>query len=412
MAAAAQPAVDNTPQGLRVWWPSTVMMLGTVLAYFDRLILALLAPMILRDTHMSAANYGVVVASFSYTYMVSTFCWGPLLDRITVRTGMTIAFLIWAVASFSHSLVTGMLGFAIARAFLGIGEGTIFPGGFRTAMDSLPTGKQARGVALAYSGSSVGSIIAPLIFIPVALHWGWQKAFWITPVLAILWLLLFRGTVDPAKYLNKTRPQKLQFPNVLELRFWKMVFSYALGALPVGALTNLAALYLNRAHGLTSQQLGYLLWVPPAGMEAGYFFWGWVSDRYFRANPRPTALFVMMGITMLPVAATHWVGSPMLALALMTLGMFASAGFIVVALRTGALAWPKDQQSMAAGVASSSFSLFVALVMPYFGGFFDAKAFSNVFVILAAAPMLGTILWWLLPSGEQPVPVPESNRIS
>jgi ACS family hexuronate transporter-like MFS transporter len=379
------------------------MMLGTVLAYFDRLILALLAPMILRDTHMTAANFGVVVASFSYTYMVSTFCWGPLLDRITVRTGMTIAFLIWAVASFSHSFVTGMLGFAIARAFLGIGEGTIFPGGFRTAMDSLPTDKQARGVALAYSGSSIGSIIAPLIFIPVALHWGWQKAFWITPALAILWLILFRATVDPSKYLNKTRPQKLQFPNLLELRFWKMVFSYALGALPVGALTNLAALYLNKAHGLTPQQLGYLLWVPPAGMEAGYFFWGWVSDRYFRANPRPTALFVMMGLTMLPVAATHWVGSPMLALGLMTLGMFASAGFIVVALRTGALAWPRDQQSMAAGVASSSFSLFVALVMPYFGGFFDAKAFSNVFIILAAAPMLGTILWWLLPSRDSAV---------
>ena len=48
---------NDSPQGLKVWWPSTVMMLGTVLAYFDRLILALLAPMILRDTHMSAADY-------------------------------------------------------------------------------------------------------------------------------------------------------------------------------------------------------------------------------------------------------------------------------------------------------------------------------------------------------------------
>jgi ACS family hexuronate transporter-like MFS transporter len=403
VAAAVQPAVTDSPEGFRVWWPSAVMMLGTVLSYFDRLVLALLAPMILRDTHMSVADYGVMVASFSYTYMVSTFCWGPLLDRVTVRTGMTIAFLIWAVASFSHSLVTGLVGFAIARAFLGIGEGTIFPGGFRTAMDSLPVSKQARGIAVVYSGSSIGSIIAPLIFLPVAGRYGWQKAFWITPVLAILWLLLFRGTVDPSKYLNKTRPQKLQFPNLMELRFWKMVASYALGALPVGALTNLAALYLSRAHGLTPKQLTYLMWIPPAGMEAGYFFWGWISDRYFRASPRPTALFLMMGIVMLPTAATHWVASPMAALALMTLGMFASAGFIVVALRTGALAWPKDQQSMAAGVASSSFSLFVAIMMPYFGRFFDAKAFSNVFLILALAPMLGTVIWWALPSGRKTV---------
>jgi ACS family hexuronate transporter-like MFS transporter len=398
VAAAVQPAVTDSPAGFRVWWPSAVMMLGTVLAYFDRLILALLAPIILRDTHMSAANYGVVLASFSYAYMVSTYCWGPLLDRITVRTGMTIAFLIWAVASFSHSFLTGMLGFAVARAFLGIGEGTIFPGGFRTAMDSLPVSKQARGVAVVYSGSSIGSIVAPLIFIPVAVHYGWQRAFWITPLLAILWLLLFRGTVDPSKYLNKTRPEKLQFPNLTELRFWKMVASYALGALPVGALTNLATLYLNRAHGMKPEQLTYLLWIPPAGMEAGYFFWGWISDRFFPAHPRPTALFVIMGLVMLPTAATNWVASPMAALALMTLGMFASAGFIVVALRTGALAWPRHRQSMAAAVASSSFSLFVAIMMPYFGRFFDEKAFSNVFLILALAPMLGTLVWWVLPS--------------
>src|SRR5262249_11263241 len=136
------------------------------------------------------------------------------------------------------------------------------------------------------------------------------KTFWITPVLAVLWLIIFRTTVDPSKYLNKTRPQKLQFPNLLEIRFWSMVFSYALGALPVGALTNLAALYMNRAHGLDSKALGYLLWIPPAGMEAGYFFWGWISDKYFRADPRPTLLFVAMGIVMLPTIATAWVASP------------------------------------------------------------------------------------------------------
>jgi ACS family hexuronate transporter-like MFS transporter len=390
--------MEESPTGFRLWWPSIVMMLGTTLAYFDRLILALLAPVFLLDLHLSAADYGIMTASFSYTYMVATFCWGPLLDRITVRTGMTIAFLIWAVASFSHSLVTGLLGFAVARAFLAVGEGTIFPGGFRTAMDSLPVDKQARGIAMAYSGSSIGSVVAPLLFIPVAAQWGWQKAFWITPALAILWLIIFRTTVNPAKYLNKTRPQKLQLPNLLQVRVWKMIFSYALGALPVGALTNLAALYLNRAHGLTQAQLSYLLWIPPAGMEAGYFFWGWISDRYFRANPRPTALFIVMGLVMTPTAAAHWVGSPWIALALMTLGMFASAGFIVVALRTGALAWPKDQQSMAAGIASSSFSFFVGLVMPYFGRLFDAKEFSDVFVILGFAPLAGTVLWMLLPA--------------
>src|SRR5205807_1678699 len=80
---------------------------------------------------------------------------------------------------------------------------------------------------------------------------------------------------------------KLKFPSPLESRFWSLVASYALGALPVGAISYLAALYLSRAFGLTIKQLGFVLWIPPAGLELGYFFWGWVSDRFAPSILRP-----------------------------------------------------------------------------------------------------------------------------
>lgn len=394
--APPQAARSHAPSF--VWWPSIVMMLGTLLSYVDRASLALLSPMFLTDIQMSAQDYSWCISAFSFAYMFAAFGWGSVLDRIGLRLGMTISLFIWMVSSAAHALVGSFLGFAMARAVLGIGEGSIFPGGFRTALDSLPVDKQARGIALAYSGSSLGSIIAPILLTPIAIAYGWRIAFLVTPALALIWLFVWLGTVDPSKFPNKSRTaQKLVFPNMGERRFWSLVASYALGALPVGAITYLTPLYLSRAFGLTPAELGFVLWIPPAGLEAGYFFWGWVADRFERASPRPVWLIITMALLVLPLATVHLFNSVTIAIALLTFGLFASGGLIVVTLRTGALAYASDQRSMAAGIASSSFSAAVALTLPICGFLFDRQLFSTAFGMVALLPIIGATIWWLLP---------------
>src|SRR5262249_37839515 len=198
-----------------LWWPTIVIMLGTLLSYVDRASLALLSPMFLSDLHMSAQDYSWCISAFSFTYMFAALAWGSVLDRIGLRAGMAISLFIWMVSSASHAAVSSFLGFAAARAVLGIGEGSIFPGGFRTALDSLPADKQARGVALAYSGSSLGSILAPIMLTPVAIHYGWRIAFLVTPTLALMWLFLWLGTVDPSRFPNRSRTaQRMVFPDL------------------------------------------------------------------------------------------------------------------------------------------------------------------------------------------------------
>lgn len=398
MPNAQSAAVPRAATTWTVWWPTTVMMLGTLLSYIDRGSLALLSPMFLSATHMTAQDYSWCISAFSFAYMIAAFVWGSVLDRVGLRIGMAVSLLIWMLASAAHAAVGSFAGFAIARAALGVGEGSIFPGGFRTALDSLPPDKQARGIALAYSGSSLGSIVAPILLTPVAIAFGWRIAFLVTPALALVWLMVWLGTVNPATFPNRSRTaQRLVFPNMAERRFWSLVASYALGALPVGAIIYLTPLYLARAFGLTPAQLGFVLWIPPAGLEAGYFFWGWIADRYHRSNPRPVALILLMATLVLPVAAVHWFSSAWAAVPLLSFGLFASGGLVVVTLRTGSLAYPHDQRSMAAGIASSSFSATVALVLPFCGRLFDRQMYSAAFALVAILPLVGALVWLLLP---------------
>jgi ACS family hexuronate transporter-like MFS transporter len=150
------------------------MLLVSLVSYIDRNTLALLSPTILKETGLTAGQYGFIISAFSVAYMFANPLWGRWLDRFGVRLGMLVAVSVWSLASASHAVAGGFLGFAVARAALGFGEGATFPGGLRVVTQTLPLSLRARGVAVAYSGGSLGAVLTPLIVTPVAAAWGWR----------------------------------------------------------------------------------------------------------------------------------------------------------------------------------------------------------------------------------------------
>jgi MFS transporter, ACS family, hexuronate transporter len=141
--------------GWRMWVPVLVMMTCSWLSYIDRQALAVISPMILKDTGLSASAYADAVSAFSIAYMLANPLWGSVIDYVGLRIGMFAAVGIWTLASASHAWVAGFLGFAVARTLLGLGEGATFPGGLRTAAESLPLDRQSRGMGISYSGASL-----------------------------------------------------------------------------------------------------------------------------------------------------------------------------------------------------------------------------------------------------------------
>lgn len=389
-----------------IWTASIVMMACSWLSYVDRQILAVLSPTILADTGMTAESYANVVSAFSYAYMIANPVWGSAIDYFGLRLGMLAAVGLWTAASASHAFMGGAIGFGVTRAFLGFGEGATFPGGFRTAMDSLPLSKQARGIAISYSGGSLGAILAPLMVVPVADRFGWRAAFLVTGALGLVWLAIWWFTARPP-YLpvRERKPSRIAWPNIFERRFWCLVSAYAVGAFALGPILYLAPLYLNRSLGVSQSDLGKLLWVPPLGWEVGYFFWGWISDRFPARVERPLGLYVLLTVLGFPLAAVTLTRSPIVAVLIFFGAMFVTAGFIVVGLRSGARMYPEGQTSMVAGMAAGSWSALVALILPVLGGWFDQQRYGTTFAMVSLMPVLGTFAWWalsLLPS-RQPV---------
>ena len=270
----ADPA-NRYAAGWRMWVPVAVMMTCSCLSYIDRQALVVISPMILKDTGLSATNYADAVSVFSFVYMIANPLWGSLLDYVGLRVGMLAAVGIWTFASASHAWVAGFLGFAAARALLGFGEGATFPGGMRTAANSLPLGRQSRGMGISYSGASVGAIFAPLIITPIALKFGWRAAFLVTGALGALWLIVWWFVArPPLVHAAERKASGVAWPNLFERRFWLLVVGMGLGGAALGPTLYLCPLYLNRALGLTQGQLGKILWIPAVCWEIGLLLLG------------------------------------------------------------------------------------------------------------------------------------------
>jgi ACS family hexuronate transporter-like MFS transporter len=386
----------------QAWWPVAMMLGCSLLSYMDRQILAVLSPMILSELKWNAQRFSQIISAFSFAYMLGNPVWGSVVDHIGLRRGMTLAVTIWTVACGAHAVLSGFIGFAAARAVLGFGEGASSPGGLRAAMDWLPPKKQSRGIAVAYSGGSLGAIVTPVLVTPIALAYGWRAAFVVIGVAGLVWVGLWRTTVDFSVVASKRQTHRLKPPNIFERRFWSLVASYAFGALPLGLVLYLAPVYLSRALGFTQAELGRVLWIPPFGSEVGYFFWGWLTDRCAARNDRPSWLLFTLALLGLPLVGVPAFRNSAVVLVIMSWAMFVAAGFIVVSLRTSALAYPQDQTGLVAGVGAGSWSAAVAMVLPTLGNMFDQKHFANAFLFVGIVPVLGAISWWglTLPRSE------------
>src|SRR5882724_9469871 len=263
------------------WVPTASMLLVSLISYIDRNTLALLIPTIMKETHLSAEQYGFIVSAFSIAYMISNPLWGSLLDRLGLRLGMLLAVSFWTAASMSHALAAGFLSFAIARTALGFGEGATFPGGLRAVVQTLRPTEQARGIAVAYSGGSLGAIVTPIVITPIFLLWGWRPAFLFTGAIGVAWLIMW-FFVSRRRDVREWKPAPATDASVTirfnDPRVWSFILAYGLGATPLGFVNYAAAIYLNQAHGKDQASLGKVLWIPPLGWEFGYFFWGWLVD--------------------------------------------------------------------------------------------------------------------------------------
>lgn len=185
------------------WVVCGLLFLATTINYMDRSVLSLVEPLLhlnfmgwipgMDAAHQSAynLNYGRIIICFQIAYGVGLLFAGRIIDKLGTKTGYALAILIWACASLSHSLVASVLGFCIARVFLGLGEAGNFPAAIKAVTEWFPAEERALATGLFNSGTNASFFIAPILIAAVTAKWGWHAAFICTGSMGLIWCVVW-----------------------------------------------------------------------------------------------------------------------------------------------------------------------------------------------------------------------------
>ena len=174
------------------WVILALLFFATTINYIDRSILSLIKPEYLdKELGWTNTQYGYVNSAFQFAYAFGLLGFGWFIDRFGTKIGYAVSIVAWSVAAAGHAAVGSVMGFAAARVGLGLGEGGNFPAAIKTVAQWFPRAERAFANALFNSGSNIGSVVAPLVVLPIAAAWGWRSTFVIAGILGVIWVFFW-----------------------------------------------------------------------------------------------------------------------------------------------------------------------------------------------------------------------------
>jgi AAHS family 4-hydroxybenzoate transporter-like MFS transporter len=407
--------VDNTRIGALQVGTFTICLLCLILDGFDVQALGYVAPALVRDWNVPNASLGPVFAAANFGVLIGSLSFSVLADRIGRRPVLIGATLFFSAIMIATARVNTIPQLLVFRFIAGIGLGGIMPNAMALVGEYSPKRSRVTLMMNLSVGFTIGAAIGGFIAAWMIPAFGWRSVFYMggfVPLLIgvamILWLpeslqflvLHGRGS-EGVKWVRRIDPS-LQVAPGDEL----VVTEQPLEGAPVGHLfregrgavtvlfwivnfMNLLNLYslaswlptVVRDAGYTTSTAVLVGTVLQVGGTFGTFGLAWLIARSGFV-PMLTASFAIACISI------ALIGQPGIPLALLFVIVFV-AGWAVVGSQPGINAfegvfYPTYLRSTGIGwglgVGRAG-----AIVGPYIGGEFMARAWSTQQIFLAAA---------------------------
>ncbi len=326
---------DSVPPFSRLrWWIITLVFLATVINILDRLSVAVLAPIIRAQLHLTNLHYAEVGTWFLLAYTLSQGLSGLMHDRIGAKRGFAFSISLWSTAALLHTFARSFGSLCAFRVLLGLGEGGNWPGAVKVITEWFPHHERAFALGIVNAGSSVGAIIAPPVIVWLQLEFGWRSAFLATGSLGFIWLaawlVLYRsyesrrqpgssglGSIqkdraseaDPAPGVaSASAPRRAHL--LASRRVWA-IFLARLLADPIWWFYIFwLPEYLNKSRGISMQQIGVLASLPFFAAGIGGLVGGGLSGYLIRRGwstnrARKTVIVLAASLMPLGILAAH-----------------------------------------------------------------------------------------------------------
>lgn len=405
-------------KGLR-WYMIGLVTIGTVLGYLTRNAIAVAAPTLQDQLHITTQQYSYIVAAYSACYTIMQPVAGYVLDVLGTKIGYAMFAILWAVFCAATALAGSWDGLAIARGAVGAAEAAMIPAGLKASSEWFPAKERSIAVGYFNVGSSIGAMVAPPLVVWAIVAHSWEMAFIITGVLsmiwAVCWLIFYKHPKKQTRLSEEERDyilsgqeahhqvsngKKMSAGQILRNRqFWGIALPRFLAEPAWGTFNAWIPLFMFKVYGFNLKEIAMFAWMPMLFADLGCIVGGYLPplfQRIFGVNLIVSRkLVVTMGaVLMIGPGTIGLFTSPYVAIGLLCIGGFAhqalSGSLITLSsdvFGRNEVATANGLTGMAAWTASTLFALVV-------GALADTLGFSPLFAALAVFDLLGAVVIW------------------
>ena len=398
------------------WRVCAMLLAATTINYVDRQVLGVLAPYLQQQIGWNEIEYGYIVTAFQAAYAIGLLCAGAIVDRYGSRIGYAIAIGVWSLAAMSHALAAGVVGFALARFALGLGESGNFPAAIKTVAEWFPRRERALAVGVFNSGSNIGAILAPLLVPLIAARWGWQAAFLFTGLLSGTWLavwLLWYRTPDQQRRLSATELAYIRSdpPEPTARVPWRRLLRHRQTWAFVAAKFMTDPIwwfflfwlpkFLHAEYGLSLLQLGPPLIVIFVAADVGSIAGGWLAGRLIRqgwsANRARKGAMLLCALAVVPIVFAARADHLWVAVALIGLATAGHQGWSANVLTLPSDLFPRPAVASVVGIGGFAGAVSGMMIATFIGFLLQATgSYVPVFLMAGSAYLLALVVVHLL----------------
>lgn len=416
LSGAAIAPLESAGVGRYRWRICALLLFATTINYIDRQVLGVLAPDLQRTIGWNEIQYGYIVTAFQAAYAIGLITAGAVIDRLGTRLGYALAILVWSIAAVSHSLAATVMGFAIARFALGLGEAGNFPAAVKTVAEWFPRRERALATGIFNSGSNVGAIVAPIAVPIIAVTWGWQAAFMFTGALSalwlVVWLLVYRAPEQHPKvsaaelaYIRSDPEEsttRIPWAQLLRHRqTWAFVAAKFLTDPIWWFFLFWLPKYLNEEYGLTLTELGLPLVIVYVVADVGSIGGGWIAGRFLKRGWTPNrarkGAMLICALCVVPIVFASRAGNLWVAVALIAMATAGHQGWSANAFTLPSDMFPRRAVASVVGIGGFCGAVGGMMIATFTGFLLEAThSYVPVFMMAGSAYLLALAVIHLL----------------
>jgi len=260
----------NRPGGFRYWLPAFALMLTVILAFFDKISIAVLfSDPVFLDAFGIAGDktkLGWLMSIFLLAYGLSSVFLSFIGDIFGPKKILLCGIASWGVLMLLMGTTNSFYMLLFYRVLLGIAEGPLLALCYSIVKQNYTESEQARASTMFLLGTPLGAALGFPLTAVILQYYSWQATFFFMSFITVFLLIIVFFGLKGVTYVKRNKQSvnhKDNFKKLLSSKpFWLITF-FNVGTLAyLWGLNSWIPTYLIEAKGFNLKQFGNLSMIP------------------------------------------------------------------------------------------------------------------------------------------------------